>query len=169
MRIAGLWMHASVATILAIVCSSCSGNSLPNVSQLVLSVTPVEPSHQQLRLRIELEFHGAKRVVVDRSMLPWGIRDALLIVPIVTDPFGTRVDEAQYVDDPHHDYMDLTPDDSLSGEVDLQQRFPDLAEALTRRDVVVFWSYELRPVDGPAYPRISGAVLIPSRKQGLVE
>jgi len=82
-------------------------------------------------------------------------------VPIALDPVRSRLQEVQVVDDPSPGDLVLNPGDRVSGVVDLSQRFPDLAAAVRERDVIVFWSYEFKPRGRPAFPRLTGGVILP--------
>jgi hypothetical protein len=59
----------------------------------------------------------------------------------------------------------IPPNGVLEGKVILQKRFRDLPEVLTKHEVILFWSYQLNPLGGPALPRCGGWLLIPKAKQ----
>lgn len=130
-------------------------------SYIRISVSPAKLPSNDWQLEIHLEYYGKDQVAIYRSNLPWGIRDSLLLVPIVLDPIKTRLEEAQYIDDPRPEQLILNPGDKLSGTVRLLNRFPDLGKVAQERDVIIFWSYQLRPIEGQAFQRLSGAVMIP--------
>jgi hypothetical protein len=64
----------------------------------------------------------------------------------------------------------LRPREELKGSFSLSERFPKLEEVLRKSDVIVFWSFQLKPrfdfetgVRPPAFERIGGWTLIPQR------
>jgi len=74
---------------------------------------------------------------------------------------GTVLGTKAVIDDPGLSTVTIEANDTLTGEVDLEVRFPALRGALRERDVVVFWSYQFEPVDDPPGPRGGGYVLFP--------
>lgn len=132
-------------------------------SDLRLRVSPVHLPGNEWKLDIQLEYYGKEQVTIYRSNLPWGIRYSLLLVPIVLDPIKTRLEESQYIDDPGPEQLILNPGDKLSGTVKLLNRFPDLGKVAQERDVIIFWSYQFRSIEGQVFQRLSGAVIIPKQ------
>jgi len=55
----------------------------------------------------------------------------------------------------------LIKGESMRGNIDLTDRFPQLSKVLQRTEVIVFWSYQLEGETGTKFERIAGWKLIP--------
>jgi len=55
----------------------------------------------------------------------------------------------------------IQPGESVEGRISLKDRFPSIEALANKHDVVVFWSYDLRSVEGRQFPRLGGWLLIP--------
>lgn len=130
-------------------------------SDLKLDVSPLQDTSGVWHLQIHLEYSGEKPLTIFRDSLPWSIRRNLVLVAIRLDPSRTRLEEIQPIDDPGPGELTLNPGERLSGTVELSHRFPGLNTALRERDVIVFWSYQMKPPGTQPLPRQSGAVAIP--------
>jgi hypothetical protein len=82
------------------------------------------------------------------------------------DALGSPLDEACPIADLAITIkmISLMPGQSLQGEIDLRRRFPDLEEALMRRNVVVFWSHVPELDNGKTDLRMSGSLIIPKKQ-----
>jgi hypothetical protein len=136
-----------------------SGNELVLISP---SITKI--SDQQWDLRVELTYKGDRPIRVDEKELPWGFRGSMLLVAVALNKYSTRLSESYYIDDPIENVITLTPEDRLTGTIYLFNRFPDLTTAAATDDVLLLWSYELKPLDGPSLPRVSGGIVIPKQQ-----
>ena len=65
------------------------------------------------------------------------------------------------IDDPGPTRTTIQPGESLSGNISLVNRFPELNEVLKECDVILFWSYQFLPIDTPPLKRTGGYLLIP--------
>ena len=98
---------------------------------------------------------------VYRASLPWATVQSLVLVAVKLDALGTVVEQRFPIDDPSAEVITLAPGQVLEGAVPLDPRFPGLAAARRKRDVMVFWTWQLETVQGASFPRSSGAVLFP--------
>jgi hypothetical protein len=146
-------------------CATPKHTSPADSSKSLVSISPsvTKISDQQWNLRVELVYNGDRAIEIDESELPWGFRDSLLLVPVVLNRDRTRLPESYYIDDPTEKSLTLAPGDTLVGTIYLFNRFPDLTAAAATDDVLLLWSYELRPLDGPSLPRVSGGMVIPKQ------
>jgi hypothetical protein len=103
-------------------------------------------------------------ITVFRHSLPWSSAYSALLVAVKTDAPGTVLDRSRPIDDPIVGTVTIQPKETVTGEIDLDRRFPGLPDGLRERDVIVFWSHQLQTVDGDLLPRTGGWVLLP--KQG---
>ncbi len=97
--------------------------------------------------------------------LPWIGAHSMLLIVVRGDAVGTPIDSNLPIDDPGPATISIAPAASLRGTIPLQPRFPGFLEALYERDVIVFWSYHVQPVDSPPLPRVGGAVIFPQVEQ----
>ncbi|MCL7412005.1 MAG: hypothetical protein M8353_00090 [ANME-2 cluster archaeon] len=100
--------------------------------------------------------------------LPWVGWDSILLIAVETDAIGTIIDKNLMIDDPGPARTTIQPGGSLSGNIPLSGRFPNLNEALKEHDVILFWSYQFLPIDAHPLKRVGGYLLIPqSSKQDM--
>lgn len=80
------------------------------------------------------------------------------------NPAGTRLahPESRTRDLPRAS-MTLNPSDTVSGQVNLSARLPELAAVIRESDVVLFWSNQMRSGDSQTLPRLNGGVVIPKQ------
>jgi len=124
----------------------------------------LEPSgDEQYRLRLRIEYRGDVPVSVYRASLPWATVQSLLLVAVKLDALGTVIEQVFPIDDPGVDRITLHPEQVLEGDIPLQVRFPGLAAAHREWDVMIYWTYQLKTVDGMAFERVSGSVFLPKR------
>jgi len=96
--------------------------------------------------------------------LPWASRYSIILTMVENDAGHTVIAEELPVVDPIMGTQKMPPGGVLEGKVILHTRFRDLLNVLTRREVILFWSYQLKPLNGPAFPRCGGWLLIPQAK-----
>jgi hypothetical protein len=134
-------------------------------SDLSLTASPVREPNGSWRLQFELAYSGEKPLAVSERSLPWKSHRDLLLVAI---PLDAARSPLAAPDPPSPDSPSITltldPGDSLSGGVNVSSRFPDLAAAVQKSDVMVFWSHQLRAVDSATLPRLTGGVLLPRQR-----
>jgi hypothetical protein len=156
-----------IVSLLLVLLPGCAVKELQERDQgdalMSLAAKAVKVSDQQWDLRVELVLHGNDTIRMMDTDLPWGFRDNLLLVPVVLDKERTKLQEVYYIDDPIGNLITVEPGDRLSGTIYLFNRFPDITKVTKEHDVLLFWSYELQPIDGPALPRASGAIVIPKQ------
>lgn len=116
-------------------------------------------------LHVTLTNRTGRAVTTYLSLLPWGGQYGLLLVAVKTDATGTLLAAKAPIDDPGPSTVTIEANQTLTGEVDLENRFPDLRGALRERDVVVFWSYQFQPVDEAPAARVGGYVLFPKEER----
>ena len=131
-------------------------------SELNLTASPVREPNGTWRLKFDLSYSGEKSLVVPERSLPWGSHRDLLLVAIPLDAARTPL-EGRSSPGPSLPTSPLTLDtgDSISGNVNVSSRFPGLAEAIQKTDVMVFWSYQPPAVEGQVLPRLTGGVVLP--------
>lgn len=128
---------------------------------LFIHVAPDPSAGDEHRLEVKVEYRGSAPVQVYRASLPWATVQSLVLVAVKLDALGTVIEQRVEIDDPSADVITLTPGQVLEGTVSLDDRFPALSAARRKRDVMVFWTWQLETVEGASFPRASGAVLLP--------
>jgi hypothetical protein len=128
-------------------------------TRVVVDVTVISALALQMRLTNEAD----DPVEMPAHQLPWSNAYSTLVVAVETDAPGTVLERSTPVDDPVVGMVTVQPRETLTGQIDLGARFPGLTAALAERDVVVFWSWQLQPLDGQSGPRTGGWVLLPRR------
>lgn len=116
------------------------------------------------KLEMRLTNQSPEPITVFRHSLPWSSAYSALVVAVKTDAVGTVLDRSTPVDDPVAGTLTIQPDETLTGQIDLERRFPSLSDVLKERDVIVFWSHQLQTVDGDPLPRTGGWALLPMQR-----
>jgi hypothetical protein len=86
----------------------------------------------------------------------------MLFVPVNRD--GECIDNKLFAEEyPDYRKVSLEPNGSISGKIDLQRVIPELAEALKKSDVHLFWAYGA-PKELNIARWSGGWILIPQQK-----
>jgi len=92
--------------------------------------------------------------------LPWGhFRNMIVVVVPLSQP--TPLKEWFSPSNPIWEEVTLKSGESTSGEVRLSHKFPNLGRALSRTNVLLFWSYQANTVDEKVLVRQGGQLIIP--------
>ncbi len=119
-------------------------------------------------LDIALTNETAKRLTMYRHSLPWIGWYSIVLLAAKTDAIGTVLERFCPVDDPGTETIAIQPGETLTGQISLVKHFPGFADAVKHREVIVFWSYQVQPVEGDPLPRTAGYVLFPkARVEGV--
>ena|ERR1035437_8723146 len=118
-------------------------------------------SETNIILNIAVKNIGSKDVLIPNGYLPWD-RYAMSLVLVGTDPASTPLQQELVIADPMPgDPWKLKKGDSLKGNIDLTDRFPQLPKVLKHTEVIVFWSYQLEAEEEMKFDRIAGWKVIP--------
>jgi hypothetical protein len=101
-----------------------------------------------------LTLDGRDSVEVFTSDLPWASDDSTTWVAV--QPGRTPLEQTLPVEDPGSDTTVIKPGAVLRGRVDLARQFESLQAKSSTGEVVVFWTYRLRTVDGRTSNRVGG-------------
>jgi hypothetical protein len=116
---------------------------------------------RDLALDIRLSSNLGKPIRVYQSSLPWAAWHSMVLVAVKANQNGHMLNRYTPIDDPSPTIVTLNPGAEMKGRIALNERFPDLSRTLREADVLVFWSYQLRPLDGAPLERQGGWLLIP--------
>jgi hypothetical protein len=131
-----------------------------------LEVTLDTDFRTRYALNLKLTNQSDKVLSVYEHSLPWKGLHSITLVAVETDNLGSRVlDKVDYIDDPGPGITQIKPGQSLTGQIILPKRFPDIVASLKRHDVIVFWTYQVVPVEGVDAPRSIGWVMVPRTTQ----
>jgi hypothetical protein len=164
-------MNKGPPSSLLLLCSSAS------LVSLFVGCSTMAPNHQSTAmpcsgleapvtlkntsvLLVRLRNLTGQSFTLPRREVPWEWRYAMVIKAFETDAPGTPVEEIYPIADPDQSNIVIPPRGSLSGEIDLADRFPGLDEVLQRRDVIIFWSFQLNLSEKHLPCRYGGWLLI---------
>lgn len=112
-------------------------------------------------LHVRLTNNASTPFTMFDAALPWKWRYAMIIVPVQTDLYGTIIqDENQPIDDPVPELITISPGETIEGTIDLDDRIAKLSDTLRTADVLLLWSYDVRPARTISHERVSGVILI---------
>ena len=137
----------------------------PNLTDLGLTASAVRAQNGAWLMQFELRYTGeAPLWRLTNGPSPGRVPRELLIEAFQLNPAGTRLarPESRTRDLPRAS-LTLNPGDTVSGQVNLSARLPELAAAIQESDVVLFWSHQIRSADSQVLPRLNGGVVIPKQ------
>ena len=125
-----------IALTLIVALSAISGKSQPRVSGVEVELSTQTP----LTLHVTVHSHAHNRITLYSFMLPWGNRNAMMLVPVTHD---RECFDNKYLmpEEPSYQKLSIEPNGSLSGDVDLRKVLPGLENALKKSDVHLLWAY----------------------------
>jgi hypothetical protein len=129
------------------------GNAEP-VRTTAILVTAEAQKDVPYSLRFTVRSLGANPVEVYTYRLPWGSPLSIFMVAVSSD--GQCSFPLNPIDDPDIAKTLLAPGTMTSGTVDLKAAFPKLAATAARKEVLVFWSFELVTTSGIKAERTGG-------------
>ena len=109
------------------------------------------------KLSFEIVSMASRPVELNEASLPWGNHYAL-ILEAVTLPSGVSLEKLWPIDDPMDATLQFRPGTHLTGDVDLVGRFKDAQSVMGRKDVILFWSFQVRAKEG-TFERVGGWLL----------
>jgi hypothetical protein len=114
-----------------------------------------------LSLQITLTPAGGKTMKISRDQLPWGTHESMVIVAAL--PGGRCLPRIAPIEDPPFDEISLAANQSSTKDIDLEELFPKLRDALKHFDVQLFWAY--KAPEELQIPEWSGGwILIPKQQ-----
>jgi hypothetical protein len=139
--------------------SGASTNLANGILQIEAEI--VRQSKTNIVLDITVKNVGSQDVLIPDGYLPWD-RYAMTLVLVETDPSSTPLKQELVIADPMPgELRKLKKGESMRGNIDLTDRFPQLSKVLQRTEVIVFWSYQVEGETGTRFERIAGWKLIP--------
>jgi len=102
-----------------------------------------------------------------QSDLPWGSRYSMIIIVAKLDASGTVLDQSLYIDDPSPNVVTMKYGESLTGKISLKTRFHDILTVLKTKQVIIFWSYQLKSLNNKSTERLGGWLIIPKKGQNI--
>jgi hypothetical protein len=133
-------------------------------STLELTVTVAKLTNTNCILEVSVRNTCPQPLLVFQNDLPWMSRHSLLILLVESGSQNRLIEEQLFIDDPKAGQVGIKPGEILKGRIDLARRFPKLPGVLETKDVFLFWSYQLKPVDEQPEQRIGGFLLLPSKE-----
>jgi hypothetical protein len=116
------------------------------LSTTAYAMDDVEPA----QIGFAVANNGSENVAINFLDLPWLSTTGLIVHAGTLDP-PASVNEIGMIRDVRGPkaWVTLPPSGYITGEIALHRRFGSLDEARARGDVVVFWMYDAKTIDGP--------------------
>ena len=112
-------------------------------------------------LNLTLTVSSDAPISMYESDLPWG--NAYSTVILAATVRGVPLQREAPIDDPGPSTRSLHNGQRLVGKIRLNDRFPELRRELRKNDVLIFWSYEGKTVDGRKLSRSGGWHALPMK------
>jgi hypothetical protein len=152
--------HTSRYMIAAVAFLVFSGASVGNETtspDIQVELTSQNPPALHVTVRSRAE----TRVSFFKWRLPWGNTNTMILVAVASD--RNYIKRNIPIDDPSPERVSMEPNESLSGDVRLDNAFSGFDTALKRSDIHLFWAYEA-PKELHIAPWSGGWILIPQQK-----
>lgn len=146
------------AVVLACSVSNLHGQDASPGIRLDVQWDPARPTTVSVVLTSDLP----TVVQVFKSDLPWGNRYSMILEAVLTRG-DVALEKYFPLDDPGDASIQVQPGASLRGEIDLRGRFVDAEKVFGRKEVVLFWTYQLKSQQGTAVGRVGGWLLASPR------
>jgi len=129
---------------------------------IALNVEAKKSPDGEVVLDLQLTNKSKKPLVVYESSLPWSGEYGMTLIVLETNLAEGRQLKRGIVriDDPTTKTRTIAPDETISGEIKLSKRFPELAASVKKSDVEVFWSCKIKTIDKIDVRRVGGWALI---------
>jgi len=156
-------LAAVVGVLLAMVAAfrlAEEARAAQTINQRATMEAKLEGSGRDLTLAIRLSSHLEKPIRVYQSSLPWAAWHSMVLIAVKANQNGEVLKRYTPIDDPSPTIVTLNPGAEIKGRVALNERFPDLSQTLRESDVLLFWSYQLRPLDSAPLERQGGWLFV---------
>jgi hypothetical protein len=135
-----------------------SGPAKADTSLSLASCSAEVDKKGQWRLNFLMRNSGAARVRIPSSSLPWGVRSNVEIVAIPLREEAHQIPEVFFIDDPREESVEVPAGETISGSVNVSQRFPKLsATVLGGSAVLIGWKAR---ASGATTNAVQGAALL---------
>ena len=117
-------------------------------------------------LTIYLTNRGTHRLSIDANCLPWRPYGMTLVL-VAEDAYSSILERSHVIADSTPNAMaTIEPGQTMRGEVDLSEIYPELNAAVRKEEVSVFWSYGLIPALPAPNRRVGGWLCLPRAGAG---
>lgn len=116
-----------------------------------------------VKLRFSLENNSATLILTQGASTPWGNLYSTSLILAVPTAVPSPLNRVHAIDDPSPNFLDIPAGSRLTGSLDLSQMFPDIDRIRKVSEILVFWSYRLRDINGVFSRRFGGMLVIPKK------
>jgi hypothetical protein len=125
-----------------------------------VELTVASDASSALTIDLILKYVGSNSIIMRKGGLPWSGRGSIDLQVFIDDLAGKRIEEVVYISDPGPDKVTLLPGGIYKGSIFLDARYADIVKTHKNSNIVVKWSYTLRPLVGDPLPTLSGSLII---------
>lgn len=105
---------------------------------------------------------GGSAVRLHAGSIPWLEASAMRLTAVEDTFESLPLTRAIPAGHPGPHVLTLEPQQSVEGDVRVDEHFPAIREILAGTDVIVYWSIRLEPLDAPPPHRFLGGVVFES-------
>lgn len=150
-------MTTRVVIAIAAIVMAARGSAKAAPSLSLASCSAEMDSKGDWRLNLVMRNSGA-RLRLPSSSLPWGVRSNMEIVAIPLREEAQHIAEVFFIDDPRAESVEVPAGETISGSINVSQRFPKLS-ATVRGGSAVLIGWKARP-SGATAEALQGAALL---------
>jgi hypothetical protein len=141
-------------------CVTNKSNETPHRSGLKLEANLDVHDKARILLNLTLLNHTSKELQVNSGELPWDTYGMTLVL-VEGEPLNVVLRQSPIIRDPVPAIpQTLRIGGAIRGVINLNEQFNQLSNILQESDVIVFWSYQLKPLTGKRPERVAGWKLI---------
>ncbi len=143
------------------------GNIAPTISEKsAISTVDMSVTYKGgVNHKVEIAIVNKGKNVIEcmEAWLPWRHEYSITLILVKSDATRELIKgRVSPIDDPGPQVVKLFPSETLKGEFDLIDRYPNIQHHLAKSGIDVFYAYELDSLDGKVGKRIGGWFHIPN-------
>lgn len=131
-----------------------------------ISVTRDAASVRGTKLNVKLTNRSMRSIEVGPVQSPWAGPSMLKVIGVRL-PQGTPIEnKLSAIVEPSPISESLAPNASVSDQIDLSDMYPEVAKAILdgRQDLVLFWTYKFKFLDGEESEQLAGWLFVKSSR-----
>ncbi|WNO10292.1 hypothetical protein [Teredinibacter sp. KSP-S5-2] len=146
---------------MAVIASSQNGYSSEEVDSSPYVVDAVVVNDKSVELEFKLKNNSKDKLIFYSDLLS---RDNVVLYISKSTAYGGILEELGAIDDPDVGRIEIKSGESYSSKLNLERIFPSIRKELAKKELLLFWSTEVKTVDGKFSNRFGGYLSLNKNK-----